>query len=46
MVARDRLVFAWMTDKMMKDPAAEMGQRAKAEVEGVLGRIAAQMGLL
>jgi hypothetical protein len=45
-VTRDRLVFALMPDKVMKDAAAEMGRRAKAEGKGLLGRIAAQMGWL
>jgi hypothetical protein len=31
---------------MMKDAAAEMNRRAKAEGKGLLGRIAAQMGWL
>jgi hypothetical protein len=45
-VTRERLVFALMTDKMMKDAVAEMNRRAKAEGKGLLGRIGAQMGWL
>jgi hypothetical protein len=45
-VTRDRLVFALMTDRMMKDATAEMNRRAKAEGKGLLGRIAAQFGWL
>jgi hypothetical protein len=45
-VTGDRLVFALMTDKMMKDAVAEMNRRAKAEGKGLLGRMAAQMGWL
>lgn len=45
-VTPGRLVFALMTDQMMKDAARELGEQAKREGKGLLGRMAAQMGWL
>ncbi len=43
-VTPQRLVFAFMTQKMMNDAVRQAQEQAKRDGKGLLGRIAAQMG--
>jgi len=45
-ITPQRLVFAEMTQQMMKDAVRHANEEAKREGAGLLGRIAAQMGWL